>query len=134
MGNNCYRQGYERGPWYELKCLRQTIASIESHGGDASFERHLYSACLKLPEYQAGDNYNRQHGFYHDLSPLPDKKKVVSKIGDDISPAAKATKPIFDTPRTKKRGRPRKIGQEISRMTAWRRKKEIQAAFDFTKL
>jgi len=40
-GEVCKRAGYERGPWFEIKCVTNTIRLKEAKGKDASYERGL---------------------------------------------------------------------------------------------
>lgn len=56
MGTNCYKKGRERGPWYEIKCIRATIRAKEARGADASFERGLLKAWAKYPGYEDAAN------------------------------------------------------------------------------
>lgn len=133
-GEICNRKGFERGPWYELKALRGNIAIIETRGGDATLQREIYKEWLHYPGYATADKDNRAKGFYGELAVVENKPDVVSKIdGQGIIPTA-----IIETPNNavlstavsltgSKRGRPRKIGK-VSRVTAWRRKKELQKA------
>jgi hypothetical protein len=122
----------ERGAWWELKCLRETITGIEVRGGDASFERELYQAWLKNSDYKKADEYNQGQGFYGDLPSARKPKRVVSKIKHDISNASQnyetsvshVLPPPVDVILRRSRGRPRKGGSDISRATEWRRKKE----------
>ncbi len=51
-GEVCYRKGYERGPWFEIECVKQTILSKEDRGGDASFERNILTSWAKYPGYE----------------------------------------------------------------------------------
>jgi len=120
----CYRQGRETGAWYELKCLRSVIEGKEARGESATFERELYKAWLKTPEYQKADKENHGRGLYGTLPPLADKREVVAKIVDEgklpVANYATEKKVIM-----KQRGRPRKEG-EVHRVTEWRRRKEAE--------
>jgi len=40
-GGACYAKGKERGVWYEVKVMVDSIKLKESQGKDASFERSL---------------------------------------------------------------------------------------------
>lgn len=56
---DCYREGYERGLWYEIKCIAETIKGMESRGEDASFEKGILRAfkkCLKQRDDLAQDS------------------------------------------------------------------------------
>lgn len=66
-GGNCYRAGYEKGPWYELKSLVAIIQIKADRGDPADGERVFYKAWIKYPEYRQADEYNRRQGFYGDL-------------------------------------------------------------------
>ncbi len=137
MSRACYKPGSERGAWFELKCLQNTIAIKEARGLSAEFERGLYKSWIKYPEYAKADKENRAKGFYGELSRSQDADRGVSKVTSDVFDVP----PIYETsndteveifpPRgitpdepppdpVKKRGRPRKSG-EVSRVTAWRR-------------
>ena len=52
MTSVCYQKGRERGAWYEIKCVKETIISKESKGHDATFERDLLKAWAKYPGYE----------------------------------------------------------------------------------
>jgi len=55
-GEICLRKGRERGPWYEIQCVKNDIISKESRGEDASYERGLLNSWAKYPGYKtAGD-------------------------------------------------------------------------------
>lgn len=136
-GGICYREGYERGAWFELLCLRENIAAIEAAGGDATEQRSFYRAWLKDPDFAKADKENRGKGLYGELTRLADKQEVVSKIGDKgnyTPPNYETTNSVILSPdkplevpgSVNKRGRPRKTG-EVSRATEWRRQKEGQA-------
>ena len=133
MSPASYKSGSERGAWFELVCLRQTIDALEAKGCDASFERSLYRAWLKDADFAKADKENRRSGRYGVLARMDDKQESVSKIPDPIS-----TTPMnYETPGNAEkgissaeeaisrpsRGRPRKTG-EVSRATAWRRRKQ----------
>ena len=51
-----HRKGHERGLWYEIQCIADTIKSKEAKGKDASFERDLlrswakYEGCERAKE------------------------------------------------------------------------------------
>lgn len=51
-GEVCYQVGRERGPWYEITCVRDIIVSKEARGEDASFERKLLKSWAKYPGWQ----------------------------------------------------------------------------------
>jgi len=78
----CYKAGRETGAWYELKSIRAVIANKEARGESATFERGIYKAWLKHPEYAKADKENRSRGLYGTLSPLEDKREPVAKIMD----------------------------------------------------
>lgn len=52
MGRACFRKGFERGPWYEIKCEVDIIKSKEAKGQDASFERDLLKAWSGYEGYE----------------------------------------------------------------------------------
>ena len=37
----CYKEGKERGTWYEIQCLENDIKTKEARGVDASHEKKL---------------------------------------------------------------------------------------------
>lgn len=80
----CYRAGKERGAWYELKCLRAVIEGKEARGESATFERGLYKAWLKTPEYAKADKENRGKGIYGTLSLVGNKQGAVAKIKQGV--------------------------------------------------
>jgi hypothetical protein len=140
MGNNCYRKGYESGPWYELATIRKIIYLRDLDGSDATFPRHLYFEWLKYPEFRKGDENNRRRGLYSDLALLPGERYPRGYVPTDkLPPAAIVTPPDFDDLNFETKGfqnsenlkivvnsqpgRPRKSG-ELSRSTTWRRRKE----------
>ena len=43
-GETCHQKGRERGPWYEIRCVRNDIIAKEAKGEDAKFERSLLRA------------------------------------------------------------------------------------------
>lgn len=51
MAGNCHKKGFEQGPWYEVKCVKNTIALKEAKGLDTTFERDLLKAWAKYPDY-----------------------------------------------------------------------------------
>lgn len=127
MTGQCYRPGKESGAWYELKCLRQVIDSKESRGMDASFERLLYKAWLKDPDFAIADKDNQRRGIYAGLINSKKPAPVIENAnnGGNLPPAI-ITPPdlaISTIMKHEKAGRPRKEG-EISRVTDWRRRKE----------
>ena len=50
MSKPCYRKGFERGLWFELKAITEVIAAKKARGEDASFERELLKAYRKCTE------------------------------------------------------------------------------------
>ena len=51
-GEVCYRKGYERGPWYEIKCIKEIIVNKKARGEDAKFEESLLRSWSKYPGYK----------------------------------------------------------------------------------
>jgi len=51
-GEVCYQKGRERGPWFEIQCIQNLIASKEAKGLDATFERKLLKSWSKFPCYE----------------------------------------------------------------------------------
>lgn len=51
-GGYCYRKGYERGPWSEIKCVSDLIKKKEAKGQDASFERSLLKSWAAYEGYE----------------------------------------------------------------------------------
>jgi len=52
MGGSSHAKGKERGAWYEIQCVKNSIISKESRGEDASFERSLLRSWAKYPGYE----------------------------------------------------------------------------------
>jgi len=48
-GEVCYQKGKERGPWYEIQCVKEVIVNKEARGEDATFERELLKSWSKYP-------------------------------------------------------------------------------------
>jgi hypothetical protein len=123
-GGFCYRPGYERGPWYEIECLKNDIIRKEKRGDDADFERGLLKSWSKYPGYEKAGEVLKALS-----TPLKDGQGVVNAgiLGKDVPPGT-TTPPDFDTTIIMKQipGRPRIDDGEISRTTAWRRQKELQ--------
>jgi len=121
----CYKSGKERGAWFELKAIRDVITGKESRGESATFERGLYEAWIKYPEYKQADKKNRSRGLYGTLSPLVDKQEVVSKIADEgkLPVANYETEKQGIMKQRGRRGRPR-LEEGGGRVTRWRRTKE----------
>ena len=46
----CYQKGKEQGLWYEIKCIKDTIAILEKLGKDCKFEKGLLKSYQKLTE------------------------------------------------------------------------------------
>ena len=40
-GEVCYQKGRERGPWFEIKCIKEVIRNKKARSEDTSFERRL---------------------------------------------------------------------------------------------
>jgi len=54
-GGECRKKGKERGLWFEIKCLEDTIEAKGKVGKDASFEKEILEAYRK---YRTED-YNK---------------------------------------------------------------------------
>jgi 5-methylcytosine-specific restriction endonuclease McrA len=52
-GEVCYTRYKERGPWFEIQCVKNDIIAKELDGEDASFERGLLKAWGKHPGWEA---------------------------------------------------------------------------------
>lgn len=50
MAGICYRKGYEKGLWYEIQSITETIEIKRQLGKDASFEKGLLKAYKKYSE------------------------------------------------------------------------------------
>lgn len=126
-GEVCYRQGYERGPWFEMFCLRRIIAHLVITGKDADFEKELLAAWQKIPEYQ---NVVIPPQFLEGLGTLEKQAGLLSQgeKGINTPPASKAP-PDFDVLEVLKQngGRPR---GGLSRTTVWRREKEKEGKME----
>jgi len=51
-GGNCYRKGYERGPWFEIKSMADIIKTKETNGHDATYERSLLKSWADYEGYE----------------------------------------------------------------------------------
>ena len=51
-GGVCYKKNFEKGAWFQIKCVRDNIISKESRGHDASFERSLLKSWSSYPGYE----------------------------------------------------------------------------------
>jgi len=52
-GEICKQVGKERGPWFEIKCVKDIIISKEAKGQDAKFERGLLKSWSKYNGYES---------------------------------------------------------------------------------
>ena len=59
-GEVCYQSTRERGPWFEIKCVK------EIKGEDATFERNLLRSWSKYPGWESAE--------------MPPRKATKSKI------------------------------------------------------
>jgi hypothetical protein len=125
MSTNCYRPGYERGPWHELRVLREHIAGREARGEDVTWYKDIYFSWLKYPEYARADQENIGKGFYQPLLPLQGVKEPATKQKRDINHVPPPDFDVSEVVLKHPGGRPRKSG-ELSRVTDWRRRKELQ--------
>lgn len=130
-GGTCYKKNKERGAWYELYCIRRTIAGLESRDQDATFEREFYESWIKVPEFKIADKENRDRGLYGVLLSVGNPKNAVLSLCTHIKRHDNAgfgnathKEGIFETPENRGRGRPKKSGDNLSRSTRWRREKE----------
>ena len=53
MSGICYRKHRERGPWFEIECMRESIKIGEALGKDKSFERELLKSWSEYPGYES---------------------------------------------------------------------------------
>ena len=51
-GEVCHAIGKERGPWYNVKSIKDIILSKEAKGQDATFERELLKSWGKYEGYE----------------------------------------------------------------------------------
>jgi len=51
-GGSCHQKGRERGPWFEIECVKKDIISKEAKGIDTSFEKGLLKSWVKYPGYK----------------------------------------------------------------------------------
>ncbi|MDP2729310.1 MAG: hypothetical protein Q8O55_02350 [Dehalococcoidales bacterium] len=121
-GGICYRSGYERGAWFELKSIREVITGKESAGKDATFERKLYGSWCKAPDFAEGDKENLARGIYKPWTVVAEGQGSVAKLPDkELLP------PVVMQHSKHGGGRPPKApGEPVHRATAWRRAKESQ--------
>lgn len=52
MSGSCHAKDKERGAWFEIQCVKETIIAKEKDGKDASFERNLLKSWSKYPGYE----------------------------------------------------------------------------------
>jgi len=57
MGGVCYKEGSERGLWYEIQCIQEVIDSKTSRNENCDFEQKLLKSYKK---YTEADYKNRQ--------------------------------------------------------------------------
>ena len=55
MAGICYRKGYEKGLYFEIKCLEDVVASKEKRGVDATFEKDILKSYRKYSEKDYAD-------------------------------------------------------------------------------
>jgi len=51
-GEITYRKGYERGPYYEIKCIQEVIIGKAARGENATFERDLLKSWAEYPGWE----------------------------------------------------------------------------------
>jgi len=51
-GEVCYQKGKERGPWFEIKCVRDVIINKAARGENATFERDLLKSWAEYPGWE----------------------------------------------------------------------------------
>ena len=66
-------KGSERGAWYELQCVKETIIAKEAKGKDASYERSLLKSWSDYKGYESAKSI---------LAELP--KPTLSGIGKGL--------------------------------------------------
>jgi len=112
---DCYRKNFERGLWYEIKCIENTIRRKLARGADASFEQDIltgYRHYAKVSGYKSKaldkDYHFNAAGF------------AALTAADDTAADNSGLVGIMLHP-----GRPPKAPDEpVSRMTLWRRTKK----------
>jgi len=57
-GEICKKEGSQRGPHFEIKCVKEVIVNKEARGEDASFERNLLKEWSKYKGWE-GANLER---------------------------------------------------------------------------
>jgi len=55
IGGICYRKGKERGAWYEIECMKQSIIGREAGGQRDNFGRDLLKAWSEYPGYEGAE-------------------------------------------------------------------------------
>ena len=65
-GGVCYQKGKGRGPWFEIKCVRDVVINKASRSEDTSFERDLLKSWAKYPGWENAE--------------MPPRKATKSKI------------------------------------------------------
>ena len=50
--NVCYRKGYEKGPWFAIQSIKESILIGEALSKDKSFERELLKSWAKYKGWE----------------------------------------------------------------------------------
>lgn len=61
-GEICYQRGRERGPWFEIKTVKEIIIWKEANNKDASFERKLLKSWANYKGYETAGEALRTLG------------------------------------------------------------------------
>lgn len=110
---DCYRKGYERGLWYEIKCLEDTIRAKEAAGKDTTFENELLTSFRAYAKARGYKSKALDQEYHFNAAGLKD-----GSVGESSTSSEKGLPGIMLHP-----GRPPKADSEtVSRMTTWRRK------------
>jgi len=51
-GEVCHAKDKERGPWFQIQCIKDNIISLKSKGKDTTFQRELLKSWSKYPGWE----------------------------------------------------------------------------------
>lgn len=93
----CYREGYEIGPWYEIKAAADVIRKKEARGADATFERSLLKAWSKEKGYESAGEALKQ---LRKNEPSTQTSKSSDKTAAGSRKPCRTSKSLQDNPKT----------------------------------
>jgi hypothetical protein len=125
-----YRKFHETGPWWEMYCMKRRVFALELAGKDATFERHLLECWVKYPEYRDAVIPPDVERHFTDSADgttgrFAGKEQEIIGLGGMPHPPQQPDFDVATSFETKHPGgRPQKAGDDVSRATEWRRRKE----------